>query len=185
MFDLPVYINIQILTLISLVVSLLTLFLVIVLFFKVRKNFRDQERLIAGDRKLREELSKQIEEIATKRIKELVGDSGEKIESEVRKFSEELARLAHARSSELAAYIEKAQQEQVKESQFFVANMLSKLEKEAEDYRQNKLKKVDEQIREIVLSAAREVIGRAISLSEHEDLVTKALDRAKKDQIFA
>ena len=72
----------------------------------------------------------------------------------------------------------------MKESQYFVANMLSKVEKESEEYRKNKLGKIDEEIRQIVLSAAREVIGRAISLSEHEDLVNKALEKAKKEHIF-
>lgn len=187
MYGLPaeININVEVLTLSLLVVSFLTLFVVVIVFFKIKKTFRSEEKLVAGDLKLREDLAIQIEDIATRQIKSMVSESGAKIEAEVRKFSEELARVAHAKSTELAAYIEKTQQEQVKESQFFVANMLTRIEKEADEYRRNKLLKVDEQIRQIVLSAAREVIGRSISLTEHEDLVTKALERAKKDQIFA
>ena len=44
---------------------------------------------------------------------------------------------------------------------------------------------IDDQVRQIILSAAREVLGRSISLSEHEQLVREALDKAKKDKVFA
>ncbi len=169
---------------ISLVVSLITFVLVLVLSIKIKKNAADEEKFLASDKHLRESLSKKIEELAASTISEITHDSASRVEKEVQRFIEELADLSSAKSREIAAFVQKAEQEQVKESQFFVANMLSKAEKEVEEYKKNKIGNVDEQIREIVISAAREVIGRAISLSEHEDLVNKALEKAKKDQIF-
>ena len=53
-----------------------------------------------------------------------------------------------------------------------------------DEYKKNRLIQVDEQVRDIVFRAAKEVIGRSISFSEHEDLVNKALERAKKEKIF-
>jgi flagellar biosynthesis/type III secretory pathway protein FliH len=181
--DLPV-VNQNLVNLISLVVSLITFVLVLVLSLKIRKNSADEEKFLVWDKHLREDLSKKIEELAISTISGITGDSAKRLEDEVQKFIRELTDLSDEKSREIAAYVQKAEQEQVKESQFFVANMLSKAEKEVEEYKKNKISKVDEQIREIVISAAREVIGRAISLSEHEDLVNKALEKAKKDQIF-
>lgn len=169
---------------ISLVVSLITFALVLVLLYKIKKSNVNEEKFLASDTQLREHLSKKIEELAASTIWEITGDSAVRVEKEVQKFIGELSDLSTTKSREIAAYVQKAEQEQIKESQFFVANMLSKAEKEVEEYKKNKLIKVDSQIREIVIAAAREVIGRAISLSEHEDLVTKALEKAKKEQIF-
>ena len=71
-----------------------------------------------------------------------------------------------------------------KESQYYVANMHIKAEQQIEKYKQDRLKDVDKELREIVFKAAREVIGRSISFSEHEDLVNRALERAKKEKLF-
>lgn len=181
--DLPITSQ-NIINLISLAVSLITFVLVLVMLYKIKKSTVNEEKFLASDKHLREHLSKKIEELATSTISEITGDSALRVEKEVQKFIGELSDLSAAKSREIAAYVQKAELEQVKESQFFVANMLSKAEKEVEEYKKNKLIKVDQQIREIVIAAAREVIGRAISLSEHEDLVNKALEKAKKDQIF-
>ncbi len=181
--DLPI-INQNLVNMISLAVSLITFVLVLTLLFKIKNNSDNEEKFLESSKHLREHLSKKIEELATSTISEITGDSAARVEKEVQKFIGELSDLSTTKSREIAAYVQKAEEEQVKESQFFVANMLSKAEKEVEEYKKNKLIKVDQQIREIVIAAAREVIGRAISLSEHEDLVNKALEKAKKDQIF-
>jgi F0F1-type ATP synthase membrane subunit b/b' len=181
--DLPI-ISQGFVNLLSLVVSLTTLVLILALLLKIKKESANEEKFLASDKHFREHLSKKIEELAESTIAQITSDSAERVERGVGKFIQELNDLSEAKSREIAAYVQKAEQEQVKESQFFVANMLTKAEKEVEEYKKNKISKVDEQIREIVISAAREVIGRAISLSEHEDLVNKALEKAKKDQIF-
>ncbi len=177
--DILIYLN---LGLIALVFALLVM--VIALYFRIKKASMVREDATISDKKTQAELSLKISEAAVSRINEITQGSSVRVEESVRKFADEMARLAQEKSKEIGDFIEKQEQDQVKESQFFVANSLVKIEKEVEEYRQNKIEKVDEQIRQIVLSAAREVIGRAISLSEHEDLVSKALERAKKDQLF-
>lgn len=177
--DILIYLNFGLFALVSAL-----LILTIVLYFKVKKTSNAQEDTVISDKKTQAELSLKIAEAAVGRINEITRGSSIRIEDAVKKFADDMARLAQEKSKEIGDFIEKQEQDQVKESQFFVANSLVKIEKEVEEYRKNKLEKVDEQIRQIVLSAAREVIGRAISLSEHEDLVSKALERAKKDQLF-
>lgn len=164
---------------------LLVLFVVVIfLYQKIQNNYRDEEKLLAGDKKLKHDLAKKIEDLAQDRVDEIFTKVSEDLDTDIKRRFEELGNLISKKGEEISDFVGKQQEEQLKESQFFVANMLSKIEKETEDYRKNKLTKVDEEIRQIVLSAAREVIGRAISLSEHEDLVTKALEKAKKEQIF-
>ena len=177
--DILIYLNF------ALVVFVFLLFvLVCAVYFKVKKTSVQQDESVISDKKERSELSLKIAETAVLRINEITQGSSLRVEEAVKKFADDMARLSEEKSKEIGEFIEKQEQDQVKESQFFVANALSKIEKEVEEYKRNKLTKVDEEIRQIVLSAAREVIGRAISLSEHEDLVSKALERAKKDRLF-
>lgn len=58
------------------------------------------------------------------------------------------------------------------------------VEREIENYKQEQLKKVDDKIYEILERVSKLALGRAISLSEHENLITKALERAKKEGAF-
>ena len=160
------------------------LLVVVLLYFRIQRTVHEEEKFLAGDKKLKHELSNKIEQIAEQRINEIIGRAGENLDREIRARVEELCDLASKKGVEISDFVAKQQEEEARVSQYYVANMLAKVEKESLEYRRNKLEKIDEEIRQIVLSAAREVIGRAISLSEHEDLVTKALEKAKKEHIF-
>ncbi len=158
--------------------------LLILIYLKIKNTYHDEEKFLASDKNFRSDLSNKIEELALAKIEEITRASSSNIEGEVKKFALAMAKLTQEKSLEISNFIQKQEEEQVKESQFFVANSLARVEHEIDEYRKNKLEKIDSEIRQIVFSAAREVIGRAISLSEHEDLVSKALERAKKDRVF-
>ena len=46
------------------------------------------------------------------------------------------------------------------------------------------MEKIDHTIKEMVKKATETIIGKAISLNEHEDIVQKALAEAKKQRLF-
>lgn len=51
-------------------------------------------------------------------------------------------------------------------------------------YREDKLKKVNESIYEILLLVSQEVFGHALKIEEHEELILRALEEAKKEGVF-
>lgn len=61
---------------------------------------------------------------------------------------------------------------------------LKAMEAEVEDYRRERLKKVEEQIYEIISNLSQEVLGKSLSLREHEKLIFEALKKAKKQGGF-
>jgi len=61
----------------------------------------------------------------------------------------------------------------------------AEVEKEIENYKAEELKKIDDKIYTLLEKVAKEVLGKALSLSEHENLITKALEKAKKESVFA
>jgi len=56
--------------------------------------------------------------------------------------------------------------------------------KEIEDYKKEELQKIDSGIYELLEKISKLVLGKAISLSEHENLIEKSLEAAKKEGIF-
>ena len=58
------------------------------------------------------------------------------------------------------------------------------LKKELEDYKNQELQKVESGIYELLENVSKLVLGKALSLSEHEELIEKSLKEAKKEGIF-
>lgn len=56
--------------------------------------------------------------------------------------------------------------------------------KEIESYKKEELGKIDLKIYEFLGKVSKLVLGKAISLSEHEDLIEKSLEKAKKEGVF-
>lgn len=55
---------------------------------------------------------------------------------------------------------------------------------EIEAYKEKKLKKIDDEIYETLEKISKLVLGKALSLSEHEDLILKSLEKAKQEGVF-
>jgi F0F1-type ATP synthase membrane subunit b/b' len=56
--------------------------------------------------------------------------------------------------------------------------------KEIEDYRKEEMEKLNSGVYEVLEKTAKLVLGKAINLSDHEELITKSLEKAKKQGIF-
>lgn len=176
--------QVTVLIVISFVLSFLSLSMLTYLFFKLKQIFNQQQEIILMDAKIRKRATKQINKIATERIDDIIKKTSLKLETELMKHFQDLAEFSATESNKMGQFIIKQQEAITRESQYHVANMLLKAEKEVADYKKSKLNVVDQQVRDIIFRAAREAIGRSISFTEHEDLVNKALERAKREKIF-
>ena len=52
------------------------------------------------------------------------------------------------------------------------------------DYKQRKRKKIDDEIYAILERVSKLALGKALNLSDHEDLIRKSLEKAKKEGVF-
>ncbi len=171
-----------------LIAAFFIVFLTIALLFVLHKLSRIENSLSLeekfGKRKNRT-LAKKIDDEVSEKIDELVGGASERLLKEIDAQIEKMALDAANQAREMASFVKDQQGSIVKESQLMIANVILKAQKEAEVYRKNQIERLEGQINSIVASAAREVLGRMISIREHEDLVKQALERAKKDRFFA
>lgn len=162
---------------------LVLLLLMLVILFEISKLVqKDKEAKTAGDQaKVAGKLDQRIE-ILFEQIASGLSDNLERqVKGQLAKYVQE----AESSTRGIAKFVEDQQKVIVRESQFLVASAFSKTQKELEQYKKGHLAKIDEDLNQIVLEAARDVLGRSISLGEHEELVRGALEKARKKRFFS
>lgn len=65
-----------------------------------------------------------------------------------------------------------------------VAKEYQEIEKELSLYKNRKLKEIDENIYDIITNVTKKVLGESLSIEDHQELIIKALEEAKRDNIF-
>ena len=58
----------------------------------------------------------------------------------------------------------------------------SEMKKELEAYRQERLKKIEDEIYNIIQNISMLVLGRSLSVRDHEEMILEALEKAKKEK---
>jgi hypothetical protein len=79
-------------------------------------------------------------------------------------------------------------QQQIQEAQVELKKSVSKgyaqVEEDIKGYKRMRIKQVNEVIFEILKETSKRVLGKTLSFKEHEDLVIKSLEEAKKENVF-
>lgn len=116
--------------------------------------------------------SRILRDLKTKNI-EVFQDISKDIEvntmAEIKNFRESMQKLTALSQKEVKAKID-ADYETVK--------------KEIENYKKEELQKIDSEIYQLLEKIAKLVLGKGLSLSEHEDLIKKSLERARNEGVF-
>jgi hypothetical protein len=71
-----------------------------------------------------------------------------------------------------------------KQMQNFRQAYLPTIQKELEEYKNERLKKADKQINSIIQEVAEEVLNKAIPLEDHQKLIIESLEKSRKEGLF-
>ena len=72
-------------------------------------------------------------------------------------------------------------QKQIKD---FRQTLLSNMEKEVDEYKVAKIRRIDQASIVLVQRVAQEVLNRSLTVEDHENLVARSLEKAKKEGVF-
>ncbi len=135
-----------------------------------------------------EYIKKSSKEIVDQALQQMVAHiQKESIETASRfmnSYSDSLKKLATTSLIDfenVARGLEGDLQRQIKE---FRETLLPDLKKELDDYKQVRLKQSEEIINHVIQKASQEIMNKAISLDDHQKLLTDALERAKTEGVF-
>ncbi len=171
----------QIILIFSLIVNLVILWVLLVLWkFKLPQK-ETKKRESGRSLKITPKIQREIQAEISKGIRAYF----EGLESKMKINLNQMEKLAVSSAKNLSDFIKEQQRGVAKEMQFLVANNILKTEKELEEYKKKKIQEIDGRINAIILETSREVLGKSVDLATHEDLVMKALEQAKVDNLFA
>lgn len=72
-----------------------------------------------------------------------------------------------------------------KQSATFHETLFTQMKQELEEYKKERMKQTDALISKIIQKASQEILNKTIPLADHEALVLSALEKAKKEGVFA
>lgn len=144
---------------------------------------RAEKFLNAQEGKVSQELEK-----ASKSYANYFLDSLRKVEEEAKKsltgVPEEIKKVYATEVVNIRTTLEAQLAKAREDSRQIVLEAYKKAEAEVENYKKQRLNQIDESIIIILQEVARRVLSREINQEEHEKLVMKALEEAKRQHVF-
>ena len=144
---------------------------------------RAEKFLSAQEGKVAQELEK-----ASKSYANYFQDSLRSVEEEAKKslnnVPEEIKKVYATEIVNIRTTLEAQFVKAREDSRQIVLEAYKKAEAEVEKYKKQRLNQIDESIIIILQEVARRVLSREINQEEHEKLVMKALEEAKKQHVF-
>lgn len=126
----------------------------------------------------------EVSRVNTENFRSTLNDAKDDIATVLAKVSKDLSSSA---LTEVATFRGSLQKDLIN-SQAALSSAVNegykKIEEEMSKYRQIRLNQVDETIFEILREVTQKIIGRAVSFEEHEELVKKSLEEAKRQNVF-
>ena len=161
--------------------NIILTFLVLIAILKIAKLEGFSKK---SDSHKNTRLSKNFEKKLEAEVEKLIESSKKRLDAKLSLYFQTLVDDAARKGTELSDFIAKQQEAIVKETQFLAARDIAKLKLDLEKYRADKFAQIDQQVNQMVSDIAKQVLGKAIDVSTHEDLVKQALERAKKENFL-
>ncbi len=108
-------------------------------------------------------------------------DTGNAFTASYQASLKQITTLSLSGFQNVTSELELALQQQIRD---FRQTLLNNLEKEIETYKTAKMHRIEQASNGIVQKVAQEILNKSLSLEDHQNLVIKSLERAKKDGLF-
>lgn len=103
---------------------------------------------------------------------------------EIEKTNREVSQSILTMSQQKIEELEKQIKEISRDLKTNLAKKQSEIDNFLENYKKERLKEIDEKIFQIISEVAIKTLGKAIDFSSHEELVIRALEKAKREKFF-
>jgi hypothetical protein len=142
------------------------------------KAIIDKTQFVSQDS--REIINKALQEMVVSTQRES-NNIGQKFISDYEIFLNELSRSSLGNFQNTAKLFGTDLENQIKE---FRATLLPNIEKEIEDYKEQRIKEMDQAVNALVQKVSQKTLNKSIPLEDHNNLVIESLEKAKEEGIF-
>lgn len=156
--------------------------------------------------KLSRKMKKEVEEKVTAAIDETLAKTLSTFQNSsnyiISEYQNRLAELSKSQADRITVIVDKVEKEAInqihnlmdvaenqvleirKQTQAVVEEERTKVKEELEAYKKEKVRQFNERIYQIIKETAKVTIGKALNMSEHQDLVLTSLEKVKKGDLF-
>lgn len=164
------------------ILCLLLSFLLYLLIKKLIKNIRTAAKI---EDNIKSTVEEHIEAIARTHIAKIISRYGKTLEKQSLDSQSSLKATVDKMILDLSAFVKTQEQSFITRNQEQIQVTSAEANRQVEEYKNSKLKLVDEQVKKIVEKTSRDILGKTLSLEDHEQLIKNALEQAKKEGVFA
>jgi hypothetical protein len=155
---------------------------------KERKILEDaafaSSQIIAGAKYVTSSSQEQLNQALQKMEGSIEHQANTSSQDLTKNYSASLQQVANQSLTEFQTIVRSLQIDLQKQTKDFGSTMLPTIEKELEEYKKMRLQQADRTITHVVQEVSQEILNKALSLDDHQQLLIEALEKAKKEGIF-
>ena len=155
---------------------------------KERKIIEDaafsSSQIISGTQYVTSSAKKSLDDALQKMEGTLENQVGSTSTDFSKTYSTTLQQLATQSLTDFHSVVKTMEEDLQKQTKDFSATMLPGLEKELEEYKKLRLQQADRTINHVIQEVSQQILNKALSLEDHQQLLIEALEKAKKEGAF-
>ena len=164
--------------------NILCLTLSFLLYLLTRKLIQNIKTAAKIEDNIKSTVEEHIEAIARTHIVKIISRYGKTLEKQGLDSQDRLNSTIDKIILDLSAFIKTQEQSFISQNQKQIQLTSAEANRQVEEYKNSRLKLVDDQIKKVVEKTSRDILGKTLSLEDHEQLIKNALEQAKKEGVF-
>lgn len=167
------------------VLIFLSIFISLVIFVRIKRLTILSHEVREVENNLKKRIEQYVAKVARDELAKLIEQYRGSLDEQNKELIYEMKKTTNSQAEAMKGYIKQQEGLITKQADYIIGAVVKKAQDEIEDYKKAQFERVDSEVEAIVGRVSREVLGKAILLSEHEELVWSSLERAKKEGIFS
>lgn len=160
------------------------LLLCLIAIGRIRGIKKELQRVYGQENDIKKRVEQYIARKASDELGKAIEGYKEGLDVQSRQVVETMKAGTKAHLDSLGKFTLQQQAMITRQAEFIIGATIKKAQEDIDAYKRNQLEGIDEEVKKIVARVVPEVLGKAINMDEHEDLVWQALEKAKSEGLF-
>ena len=166
------------------VVNFVALLIALYMFFWVRRLVAFSKQSIIVEGEVAGGVAEKLSKVGEESLNKIINEHAKALNNQTAQYFTKINKAASANISDLSLFLKKQENLVIKQSEYAVERLIAKTVEEIEQYKEYQMRRVDEESASVIEKVIKEVLARAITVEEQEELVREALKSAKAEGLF-
>jgi hypothetical protein len=146
---------------------------------------KESEKIIMDTKFISRDSKTHLDQSLSTMVSELQHDALTSAKQYTQSYQTSLQQISHQSLSNFQQASSGLESQLQKQIQQFQASIIPTMQKEIDTYKQSRMKDIDDQVTVVVQKVSQAVLRKSIPVSDHQQLIIDALEKAKQQDVFA